>query len=226
MVDREVGAILVEPVQSAGGMIVATKEFLNFLRTLADSLGAVLIFDEVVTSRLAFNGLQGFYGITPDMTTLGKYLGGGLPFGAFGGKKEIMDQFDPQAETREKLSHSGTFNNNIFTMSAAVAAAPLVTEEAIDKINGLGNRARQGINEIVKGTSLEGVLVATGMGSCIGIHFSGTDANELRNAFYYHHLQRGLWLGQRGFLALNFAHVEADVNKVLDAVKEFVDEYS
>ncbi|TVY69910.1 putative aminotransferase [Fusarium oxysporum f. sp. cubense] len=78
-------AIIVEPMLSAGGQIPVTREFLSFLRKTADVTGAVLIFDEVVTSRLHINGLQGFHKIMPDMTTLGKYIGGGLPFGAFGG---------------------------------------------------------------------------------------------------------------------------------------------
>jgi glutamate-1-semialdehyde 2,1-aminomutase len=203
----------------------ATKEFLEFLRMLANSLGAVLIFDEVVTSRLAFHGLQGYHGVKPDMTTLGKYLGGGLPFGAFGGKREIMEQFDPRAQVRETLHHSGTFNNNIFTMSAAVAAAGLVTDEEINRINVLGDRAREGINDIVEGTGLSGKLVATGMGSCIGIHFYGEEADVVQHLFYYHHLQRGLWIGQRGFLALSFAHGEEDIEGILTAVKGFVDEY-
>lgn len=207
-------------------MIPATKPFLQFLRRAATDLGAVLIFDEVVTSRLAFGGLQAVHDVTPDMTTLGKYLGGGLPFGAFGGKREIMRMFDPRAGTRVTLAHSGTFNNNVFTMSAAVAAAELVTEEEIARINALGERVRRGVNEIVERTALGGKLAATGMGSCIGIHFSGKEAGVLRQLFYHHHLQRGLWLGQRGFLALNFAHVDGDIDKFLEAVKEFVAEYS
>lgn len=81
----DLAAIIVEPMLSAGGQIPVTREFLSFLRKTADVTGAVLIFDEVVTSRLHINGLQGFHKIMPDMTTLGKYIGGGLPFGAFGG---------------------------------------------------------------------------------------------------------------------------------------------
>lgn len=207
-------------------MIPATKPFLQFLRRAATDLGAVLIFDEVVTSRLALGGLQAVHGIAPDMTTLGKYLGGGLPFGAFGGSGEIMRMFDPQATTPVSLAHSGTFNNNVFTMSAAVAAADLVTEGEIARINELGDRVRHGVNGLVKGTRLQGKVMATGMGSCIGIHFVGDEADVLRGLFYHHHLQRGLWLGQRGFLALSFAHVERDIVRVLNAMKEFVDEYS
>lgn len=125
--DKEIGVIILEPMQLAGGMRPASREFLAFLREEADTHSSFIIFDEVVTSRLSYSGMQGVFGIRPDMTTLGKYLGGGLPFGAFGGRAEIMAQFDPQSRTSTKLFHSGTFNNNIFTMSAGVAAARLVT---------------------------------------------------------------------------------------------------
>ncbi|KAJ5805729.1 acetylornithine aminotransferase [Penicillium pulvis] len=145
LISPDLAVILVEPMQSAGGMQLASKEFLAFLRSAADKTGAVLIFDEVVTSRLHYNGLQGHFGIKPDMTTLGKYLGGGLSFGAFGGRDAIMSLFDPAKPHNDSpLQHSGTFNNNIFTMSAALAAAEIVTPEEIQRINNLGDRLRQG----------------------------------------------------------------------------------
>ncbi|WYZ43384.1 hypothetical protein EsH8_VI_001083 [Colletotrichum jinshuiense] len=140
LISSELAAIIVEPMLAAGGQIAATRDFLLFLREAANVTGAVLIFDEVVTSRLHVNGLQGFHNIKPDMTTLGKYLGGGLPFGAFGGRSDIMALFDP---SRQKLSHSGTFNNNAFTMYAALAASDLVTEKEINRINKFGDTIRE-----------------------------------------------------------------------------------
>ncbi|KAJ5105440.1 hypothetical protein NUU61_002787 [Penicillium alfredii] len=150
LIDDSIGAILVEPMQAVGGMRPASQEFLQFLRQMAGRSGAVLIFDEVVTSRFHFHGLQGAWNVIPDMTTLGKYLGGGIPFGDFGGSRHIMDLLDPSASGSQSLSHSGTFNNNIFTMTAAVAAAPLVTEESLGPINALGDQLRMSGNEIVQ----------------------------------------------------------------------------
>lgn len=217
----DIGAIVVEPLQSAGGMRLASKEFLSFLRELANVTGAVLIFDEVVTSRFDFHGLQGTLGIVPDMTTLGKYLGGGLPFGAFGGKKVIMAQFDHTSSSSKKLSHSGTFNNNIFTMTAAVAASKLVTKGAIDRINQLGDRARHGIAKIVEEFGETDNIITLGVGSCVGIHFRGKNGDLLRNLCFFHLLSKGLWIGRRGFLALNFAHKDEHIEKFLEAFREF-----
>src|SRR4029077_7783937 len=92
----DLAAILIEPMLGGSGCIPATREFLAALRALATEVGAVLIFDEVMTSRLAPGGLQEVHGITPDMTTLGKYVGGGMSFGAFGGRTDLMEWFDPR----------------------------------------------------------------------------------------------------------------------------------
>lgn len=225
VLDFEIGAILVEPMQCSGGMRPATKEFLLFLREAANILGAVLIFDEVVTSRLDYHGVQGKFEIKPDMTTLGKYIGGGMPFGAFGGRSEIMGQFDSKSDGRKQLSHSGTFNNNIFTMSAAVAASKIVTKEAIDKTNKLGENARLGMNAILQTEKKSNKVTAVGCGSCVGIHFSGPDAEVLREICYFHNILQGLWIGRRGFLAFNFAHTGADVDVFLASFKSYIDIY-
>ncbi|EEU34642.1 uncharacterized protein NECHADRAFT_34859 [Fusarium vanettenii 77-13-4] len=222
----DIGAIIVEPMQSAGGMRSAGKEFLKFLRDAATTIGAVLIFDEVVTSRLDFHGMQGGLGVKPDMTTLGKYLGGGLPFGAFGGRKDIMAQFDLKSGLAKKLSHSGTFNNNIFTMTAGVAASKLVTKEAIDRINALGDKCREGVRAIVKEAGKTDEIIVLGVGSCIGIHFRGQSGDLLRELCFFHLLSKDVWIGRRGFLALNFAHDDDNVTKFLQDFKEFLTLYS
>src|SRR5215469_6316389 len=107
---RELAAILVEPMQGTTGCIPADRAFLAGLRTLADDTDALLIFDEVMTSRLAPGGLQEAHGIYADLTTLGKYVGGGMSFGAFGGRADIMERFDPRR--LDAFQHAGTFNNN------------------------------------------------------------------------------------------------------------------
>ncbi|CAG7562631.1 unnamed protein product [Fusarium equiseti] len=219
----DIGVIIVEPMQSAGGMRPAGREFLQFLRDVATTTGAVLIFDEVVTSRLDFNGLQGKLDVTSDMTTLGKYLGGGLPFGAFGGKQEIMAQYNPKSNSAKKLTHSGTFNNNIFTMTAAIAASKIVTREAIDRCNALGDKARQGIASIAEEAGKTGKVISRGVGSCVGIHFTGQDGDTLRELLFFHLLSKGLWIARRGFLALNFTHEDSHISQFLDGFREFLE---
>ncbi|KAK7423061.1 hypothetical protein QQZ08_009228 [Neonectria magnoliae] len=131
-----------EQGSGAGGVIPGTPAFLQFLRDEATRLGAVLIFDEVVTPRLHINGLQGHHRIFPDITTLGKYIGGGPSLGVFGGRANLMDALDPRRESA--LSHSGTCNNNVFTIATGIAAAKLLAQEKILKANSLGDKLREG----------------------------------------------------------------------------------
>ncbi|MFS2050555.1 aspartate aminotransferase family protein [Variovorax sp. CT11-76] len=114
----QIAAVLVEPMQGAAGCIPGQPDFLRALREAATAAGALLIFDEVMTSRLGPRGLANELGIRADLTTLGKYIGGGMSFGAFGGRADVMAQFDPRTGA---LAHSGTFNNNVMTMAAGQA---------------------------------------------------------------------------------------------------------
>lgn len=223
LLSRDIAAILVEPMQGAGGMRPASREFLLFLRQAADDLGAILIFDEVITSRLDYHGLQGAWNITPDMTTAGKYLGGGFPFGAFGGSAKIMNRFDSPDKTTA-LHHSGTFNNNIFTMSAAVAGSKLVTDSEIQRLNRLGNRFRVQAHEMAEKSGLAGLVSFSGYGSAVGIHFSGEDADVMRDFFYFSLLSRGISVGRRGFVSLNLMHTEESIDRLLAALKAFLDD--
>ncbi|KAL4890795.1 pyridoxal phosphate-dependent transferase [Aspergillus ambiguus] len=225
LIDDSIGAILIEPMQAAGGMNPSSKEFLQFLRESATAVGALLIFDEVVTSRFHFHGLQGAWGVQPDLTTLGKYIGGGFPFGAFGGRADVMKLFDPSAKGSLGLSHSGTFNNNVFTMTAAVAAAQLVTEESLGRVNALGDRFRMQGNDIVRRAGLTQISF-TGYGSAVGIHYHGGMSAVLRDAFYFHLLRDGIVIGRRGFISLNMQHTGDHVDQVLRSVQCFVDEYA
>ena len=126
----------------------------------------MLIFDEVMTSRLSVGGAQELLGITPDMTTLGKYLGGGLSFGAFGGRADLMATFDP---ARGGLSHAGTFNNNAFTMAVgAVVAADLVGADELAAVNERGDRLRAGLQARFDASPLP--FCVTGWGSLLCVH--------------------------------------------------------
>jgi glutamate-1-semialdehyde 2,1-aminomutase len=220
LITNDLAAILVEPMQGAGGMRPASRDFLQFLRQAADEIGAVLIFDEVVTSRLHYHGIQGALEVRPDMTTLGKYLGGGFSFGAFGGSARIMDLFDPAANPGA-LHHSGTFNNNIFTMSVAVAAAGLITKESIKELNRLGDRVRNEANQLMQTAGFHSIRFI-GYGSAVGIWFKGDDADALRDCFYFSMLDRGINIGRRGFLFMNLAHSDVSVDRIIQAVSGFV----
>ncbi|KFY92624.1 hypothetical protein V500_04121 [Pseudogymnoascus sp. VKM F-4518 (FW-2643)] len=220
-IDIEIGAILVEPLQGSAGLIPGNKEFLKFLRDEATRIGAVLIFDEVVTSRLWYGGLQEFHNIMPDMTTVGKHFGGGFSFGAFGGSKSIMELFDPISP--RCLYHSGTWNNNLFSMSAGVEATKLLTREAIERTNELGDALREGIRKLFD-EKHPGLLVARGWGSVVGIYFNGPDAATLRETLYFYMLNNNIYMGPRGFIALNITHEQEHVDMMLAALEKFCDE--
>lgn len=224
----ELAAILVEPMQGTTGCIPAERTFLAGLRALADETGALLIFDEVMTSRLAPGGLQETHGILPDLTTLGKYVGGGMSFGAFGGRADVMERFDPRRP--DALQHAGTFNNNVLTMSAGLTGlTELYTPERARALNTFGDRLRQRLNGIVRRHGL--AMQFTGLGSMLSVHMtdqpvrSQEDAERgngaLRDLFWFDLTARGIWFAKRGMFALSIALDEDDGDQLADAVEEF-----
>src|SRR5215213_1168214 len=152
----------------AGGMIPADREFLEALRALTVQHEALLIFDEVVTFRLEPGGVQERYRVRPDLTSFAKIIGGGFPVGAFGGRAEVMEQFDP-ANPRP-LWQSGTFNGNAITMIAGAVAMEHYPASEVARINGLGDRLRTGFQQTLDDAGVAGH--ATGYGSFVGLHFS------------------------------------------------------
>lgn len=224
----ELAAILVEPMLGAGGCIPAEPAFLHGLRALADECGALLILDEVMTSRLSSGGRQALLGLKPDLTTLGKYFGGGLSFGAFGGRADVMARFDPRRP--DALAHAGTFNNNVLTMAAGLAGlTQVLTPAALDTLNQRGERLRERLNAVFTQHAVG--LQFTGLGSVMQLHAT---AKPLRNAtdragaddrvkalLFFDLLERGVFLARRGLVALSlpFGDAEADTFvSALDAV--------
>jgi glutamate-1-semialdehyde 2,1-aminomutase len=227
---RALAAILVEPMLGSGGCIPAEREFLAGLRRLADETGAVLIFDEVMTSRLAPGGLQEAHGILPDLTTLGKYIGGGMSFGAFGGRAELMAHFDPRR--RDAFPHAGTFNNNMLTMKAGLAGlTQIYTPDAARALNARGERLRAQLNALARRRGLP--MQFTGQGSMMALHMTGRpirapadaaqDDARLRDLFYFDLLARGIWIAKRGMIALSLALDDADCDLFVAAVEDFAD---
>lgn len=221
VLDADIGVILIEPMQGAGGLIPVTKEFLVFLREEATRIGAVLVFDEVVTARTCYGGLQSYHNVIPDMTTLGKYFGGAFAFGAFGGRADIIKALD--ARQPNGLAHSGTNNNNRFSMAAALVACRLMSKENIDRTNGLGQKLMRGLADIFDGQGSD-TIVVRGFGSTVGMYFQGPNSDELKRAWYYFLLSKRIHIGARGFFALNIMHEEKHVQQVLDAAREFKQE--
>lgn len=225
----DIAAILVEPMLGAGGCICAEPGFLEGLRERSQAHGTLLIFDEVMTSRLAPGGLQEKLGITPDLITLGKYLGGGLPCGVLGGRRDILAQFDPRHGC---LSHAGTFNNNVLTMAAGIAGLEQVyTREAALELNARGDRLRGQLNEVLAPMSMQ----FTGQGSVMNLHPTGlpirrpsdipTDRNDLRDLFFFHLLECGIYSARRGLFALSLPLTDRELSRLVTATQAFVERY-
>ena len=226
---HELAAVIVEPLQGSGGVIPGEHEFLRVLREATAAHDVLLVFDEVMTSRLATGGLQQVVGVKPDLTTLGKYLGGGLAFGAFGGRAELMRLFDPSRA--DALPHAGTFNNAVLTMAAGAAGLMQVyTAGEVERLNGLGDRLRDRVNSFAADHDL--LFCATGYGSMVGLHFtrgpvrSTADlpaAAELRALLHLHMLEAGYSYARRGFIALSLPLGENDIDGFAAALEAFLE---
>ncbi|MFM9107828.1 MAG: aspartate aminotransferase family protein [Chloroflexota bacterium] len=174
----EIAAVIVEPVMGAGGMIPADHAFMEALRALTIESGSVLIFDEVMSFRLMPGGMQEHYRVRPDLSTFAKIIGGGFPVGGFGGRAAIMEQFDPTRPA--PLYQSGTFNGNLITMVAGVAAMEHYPAEEVFRINALGDRLRTGLANILDEHRVTGSV--TGFGSFVGLHLGVEEVATYRDA--------------------------------------------
>lgn len=243
---NSLAAIIVEPMLGSGGCFAASKDFLSALREIADQQEALLIFDEVMTSRLAFHGFAMNYGIKCDVMTIGKYVGGGMSFGAFGGRKDLMSLYDPRTA---RLQHPGTFNNNVFSMNAGVAGCSILTRERLNELNDLGNDMRLRTEAVLDRNQLleEGTIPSTpmidesihnadhpqrppkifikGVGSMMYIHFAGLERELLQGLFWFHMLEQGIYIAQRGFVSLSIEIREEHVDKFVYAVDSFCRQY-
>jgi glutamate-1-semialdehyde 2,1-aminomutase len=225
----KVAAIITEPLMGAGGVICPQPGYLKGLRTLADKYNVVLIFDEVLTFRLSTGGLQEIEGVQPDLTTLAKIIGGGLPIGAFGGRKDIMSRFDPAHDA--PIFHSGTFNGNNITLAAGMAAMRLYDQEAIARLNQLGDRLRDGFTAALKEVGLKGCV--SGLGSLLQLHWQDRKpanatnsmvglmkAGELPGLVHLEMMNRGVYSAGRGMFALSTPMTPADIDKAVVSFRE------
>ncbi|KAL5332952.1 pyridoxal phosphate-dependent transferase [Aspergillus crustosus] len=237
-------AVLVEGMQGAGGCIPGTPEFLHAVQQAAKENNIIFILDEVMTSRLAPGGLQSYIlhpehrnPLSPDLTTIGKWVGGGLSIGAFGGRSDLMGVYDPRSS---KISHSGTFNNNTLAMNVGYEAMKnLYTPDACLALNGLGDELRQDLNTLAQGTR----MAVTGMGALMTIHFLPTgDPTQvlrkndltvdtesveavLRDLFWFFLIKRGIWIARRGMLSLILGTSREDTHCIKEVVRAFLGEF-
>jgi glutamate-1-semialdehyde 2,1-aminomutase len=202
-----IAAILLEPVPNAGGIPLPQPGYLQGLRDLANRYAVLLIFDEVVTLRLHAGGYQALSGVIPDLTALGKIIGGGYAVGAFGGKREIMHLFNPH--TTGHISHSGTFNGHSVTMAAGLASLQALDQAAIDRINALGDSLAHGFDEAFAEAGIRGST--TSVGSLVQVHWRQTPiinmedvnagfraAGDLPLLLHLELMNRGIYAAARG----------------------------
>jgi len=215
----DLAAVLVEPMLGAGGCIAGDPSFLAMLRSETERSGAVLIFDEVMTSRLSPGGRQTLLGLTPDMTTLGKYIGGGLAFGAFGGRADIMGQFDPRRA--DALFHAGTFNNNTLTMAAGLAGLTQVLTPArsVD-LNARGDRLRESLSLLF--ARREARLSVSGLGSVMNVHAARGAPASVKDLVFFDLIARGFYIARRGLIALSLPVNDTDVDALVAAFDDIL----
>ena len=227
----DLACILVDPMPNRAGLVPADKAYLEALRQISREVGALLIFDEVITFRLGFHGAQGHWGITPDLTTLGKIIGGGFPVGAVAGGAQFMAVFDP-TEGKPALPHGGTFSANPVTMTAGLAAMDLLDTTAFDRLDAIGDRLRAGTNDAFARHGVPGRAV--GMGSLAKIHFTDRPVRDYRSAyagpdetarmarFNRGLLDRGVLAAGYGLIALSTPMTDGDIETVLAAISESI----
>ena len=225
----ELAAVLIDLVPARCGGLPMSPAYIDMLHEFRRSSGALIIDDEVITFRLHEGGAQTLYGLEPDLTTLGKVIGGGLPIGAVAGTEEAMAVYDSSAG-KAACPQSGTFTANPLSMAAGVAAMELFTGEAVARLNALGESAREKLREAFRVAGAEGQV--TGEGSLILFHMSdepltdyravyraGTEGRDRRlEALFRALLNRGVVTSVSGMACLSTPMEEAEIDHLADAV--------
>ncbi|HSJ39080.1 MAG TPA: glutamate-1-semialdehyde 2,1-aminomutase [Planococcus sp. (in: firmicutes)] len=221
---EELAAVIVEPVAGNMGVVPPSEGFLQELRNLTKESGTLLIFDEVMTGfRVGFNSAQGYYGVTPDMTCLGKVIGGGLPVGAFGGRREIMQQVAPSGS----IYQAGTLSGNPLAMTAGFETLSRLTEDTYEIFTQRGDQLEKGFREAAEKYNIPHTVNRAG--SMIGFFFTNekvvdfetakTSDVELFSEYYRLMAEEGIFLPPSQFegLFLSTAHTEEQIAKTVEA---------
>ncbi len=232
---EDLASLIVEPMLGAAGCIAADREFLAGLRELTTRHGTLLVFDEVITGfRVALGGAQQHYGVTPDVTILGKILGGGFPIGALCGRRDVFERLNHRrfAGKDERVFQGGTFSANPVTMAAGLETLKALADGAVYReLDRLSARLRAGLADVFGARGID--VAITGLGSAVGVHFgkgaprngreaAESDADRAR-AYFDHMRQRGIAYLSPGLphMFLSAAHTDADVDAFVDASSEF-----
>ncbi|MDO4865745.1 MAG: glutamate-1-semialdehyde 2,1-aminomutase [Clostridia bacterium] len=228
---NEIAAVIVEPVGANMGVVLPEPGFLEGLRAICDASGALLIFDEVITGfRLALDGAQGFYGIRPDLTTFGKIIGGGMPVGAYGGRRDIMSMVAPTGPVYQ----AGTLSGNPVAMAAGLAQLKLLrdTPGLYGNLNRAGDAFFAELDGILTGAGVPHCTNHVGSLGCVFFtaelvkDYAGAQTSDTARytAYFRHMLDSGVYLAPSQFEAmfLSTAHTPEDLQRTLNAVREFV----
>jgi glutamate-1-semialdehyde 2,1-aminomutase len=223
---EQLAAVVVEPVLGSAGMIPAERDYLEMLRETTRRLGIILIFDEVVSFRVAEGGAQEYFGVFPDLTCLGKLIGGGFPLGAFGGRADIMALFDP-SHGRPPIPHPGSHNANPIGMVAGAVTLELLTPQAIDLLNTRGATVRQDLSAAFADAGIAARI--TGLGSLFAIHLTGRPVRsyrdtlgsdtDLRHQIFLGLFNEGVQIDPRGVGNVSTAIGQDEVRRVAGAVR-------
>ncbi len=229
--ENDIAAIIVEPVAGNMGVIPAKFEFLKGLRDLCDEYKSLLIFDEVMSGfRVAYKGAQSLYGIKPDLTTFAKIMGGGLPSGAYGGRKEIMEKLSPLGPVYQ----AGTMSGNPIVMAAGLATLEKLynNPDLYKHLEALGQKLEEGLKEIAKANNIP--LVVNRCGAMLTAFFTKEDKVEnyedakkcdtgMFNKFFTHLLKNGIYIAPSQFEAifLSVKHSSEDIDKFLEVARAF-----
>lgn len=219
----DLAAVIVEPIMGVAGVIQPEQGFLQKLRELTSRHGIVLVFDEVMTFRLSWGGAQNLFDVTPDLTTLGKVIGGGFPVGAVCGRSDVMSVFEPPTP---KVLLSGTFHAHPVTLAAGVATLETLTEEAIDDLNAQGDSIASWFRDASK--QLQHPVQMTRAGSIFNFHFNGSRIPDYRSArmsdstatrwLHLALLNEGILIGPRGIGCLSTPVTESHLETFRVAV--------
>lgn len=221
----ELAAMIVEGMMGAGGQIPPKEGYLKFIREITAANNVLLILDEIQTFRYDYGGMQHLNGIKPDLTALGKLIGGGLPVGAFGGREDIMQFLSPGVR---KVHHSGTFNGNPLTAAAGLAMLEQFTADEIRRINSLGETLAAGIRSVFHKMGIKGQI--TGYGSVQCLHFStepvvdGKTAKaankEILPLIQFAMLERGIFIPVKGQFSISTPMSETEIKTALNAFED------
>ena len=225
----ELAAVIVNPVFTQGRLGLLSEGYLASLRELTRSSDILLIFDEVISFRMASGGAQDYFGVTPDLTALGKVIGGGLPVGAFGGRADIMALFaDAQPPS---ITHAGTFNGNPLTLAAGIASMELLTEGAYERLAALGSRLQRQIEEISKDLGLP--FQVNRMVSLVSLDLPQATSSdptvraaalELKRLLSMAVLNRGIKADSN--LAISTVMTEVELQRLTDTLREILPEFT